>query len=592
MRKIIYNGILFLTVLLFASCDGQGGQSSALSAENMIVIGGAQMPKSLNFFIDYGSFSIQVAGLIYESLCTRDLDTWELKGALAESWTVSPDKLTFTFNLNKNARWADDTPVTSADVMFTYETIMNPDNLTALFRMDYENSFEDVYAPDKYTVIFKAKNERWSNFISAYSFVVLPKHEFEGKNFNKDFNLMLPPGSGPYEIEDVEAERFITLKRRADYWGDAMEGGNPRYSFERIKYKFILEDAIRFEALKKGELDFLYASSAKDWIAWTQENVPHQIKQNWIAAKRIFNHMPEGYQGFHMNLHRKIFKDIRVRKALAHLLNVDLINEKIMYNQYIPTRSYFPDFFNNDGDLPRFDYDPERARALLAQAGWDRVDNDGVLMNAAGERFEIEFLYTHESLEKHITIFKEDCAKVGIHINLNLISAAAYRKRVFEDRDFDITWIAWGRGGRFPSVEDGWKSDRADEPNTNNVTGYRNPELDMLIEEYLEEYDLDKREALLKKIDLILTNDVPTILLWGAPYSRIFYWNKFAVLPRVVEKYADAIDGDSVYTYWRIDETKLQNLRNAVQNNTALPDEPINVFYDDELKKKYAEVSD
>jgi len=496
---------------------------------------------------------------------------------------VSDDKMTYTFILDKDARWADGTPVTSEDVMFTYNTIMDPNNLTGIFRMDYEDAFADVYAEDERTVVFKAKNKRWSNFISAYTFTVLPKTQYQEKDFNKEFNLELPPGSGPYELEQVETDRFIILKKREDYWGKKLSNKQNMYNFERIKFKFINEDAIRLEAMKKGEIDMMFAPSAKYWIEWTRDNPPSQLEKNWILAKRIWNYQPQGYQGFHMNLRREVFQDLNTRKALALLLNIDLINEKIMFNQYIPTRSYFPDFFNNDEDLPLFGYDPEEARNLLAQAGWDRVASDGVLINEKGERFEIEFLYSYQSLEKHITIFKEDCAKVGIHINLNLISPAARRKKVFEDYEYDITWVAWGRGGLYPSVEDGWKSDRADVPNTNNIVGYKNPELDKLIDRYLEEYDIEKRRQLLKEIDTILTNDVPTILLWGAPYTRIYYWNKFGMIDTILKKYAESYSEDSPYTNWWIDAQMLNALTNARQNNIVLPLEPVEVLYDNQI---------
>jgi microcin C transport system substrate-binding protein len=591
MRKIIYSGILFLMVLLFASCDGQGGQSPALSQENIVTMGSQSMPNSLNFFVDFNTLSIQIGSLLYESFCERDAETYDLQGLLAESWTVSDDKLTFTFVLDKDARWTDGTPVTTEDVMFTYETIMDPENLTSIFRIDYENSFDKVYAIDERTVVFKAKNRRWKNFNSAYSFMVLPKHEYEGKDFNRDFGLMLPPGSGPYTIERVEPERFIMLKKREDYWRQDQSEKKGEYNFESIMYKFISEDAIRLEALKKGDLDLLVMYNAKDWIEWTRDNRPAQVEKNWILAKKVFNYQPQGIQGFHMNLRRDIFKDIRVRKALAYLLNVDLINEKIMFNQYIPLYSYFPAFFNLDDDLPRFPYDPEQARQLLAEAGWNKVDSDGVLLNEKGQRLEIEFLYTHSSLETHISIFKEDCAKVGVRVNLTLISPASYRKKVFQDHDFDFTWVSWSTGGLFPEVESLWKSDRADVPNTNNITGYKNPELDILIETYLEEYDEERRVRLLKQIDLILTNDVPTVLLWGAPYARYLYWNKFAVPPNVLKKYSSDAE-NSALTTWKLDQGRFEALLESVEKNTTLPDEVIEIFYDQALKARYAEISD
>ncbi|MBN2353147.1 MAG: ABC transporter substrate-binding protein [Spirochaetales bacterium] len=576
MKVRISLAILLCTAFILTGCGPGAGQGPTVE-DNSIAFGYEAMPNSLNYLIDYNSFSIYVGQLLYETLTELNYDTFELQPRLAESWKISDDKMTYTFILDKDAQWADGSPVTTDDILFTYNTIMDPKNLTSIFRSDYENSFLKVYALDSRTIVFKAKTNRWSNFYSACFFVVLPKEAYSGKDFNKDFNLTLPPGSGPYIIDTIEPDRFIQLKKRSDFWCKKLPSKRNMYNFETIKIKFISEDSVRIEALKKGDINYFPVSSAKNWVELTQNNVPDQIKKNWILAKRIWNKAPQGYQGFEMNLRRDKFKDLRIRQALAMLLNIDLINEKIMYNQYTRLRSYFPSFFGQDKDLPLIPYDPDQARKLLAEAGWDKVGNDGILVNKNGQRFSIDFLYSSQSLEKHLTIFKEDCKKVGVQVNLSLISAASWRKKVFEDHDFDITWGAWGPGVPYPSVEDGWKSDRADLPNSNNITGYKNPSLDKLIDAYLMEYDIPKRVALLKKIDLTLTSDMPTILLWGAPYIRILYWNKYGMIPTVLKKYDDSNSEDSPYTNWWLDAQKLKALIDARANNAVLPSEPIEV---------------
>jgi len=151
--------------------------------------------------------------------------------------------------------------------------------------------------------------------------------------------------------------------------------------------------------------------------------------------------------------------------------------------------------------------------------------------------------------------------------------------------------VAWGRGGLFPSLEDGWRSNTADDPNSNNLTGYKSVEMDRLIDAYLEEFDETRRIDILKQVDLLLTKDMPSILLWGGPYRRVFFWNKFKTLPELVEKYADISDGESVFEFWSIDKEKLNRLKKAMQNNTSLPDELINVYYDESIKKKYGSLS-
>ncbi len=582
MKKLQKIFIFIIIIILFFNCKASKIDIKNIKKGDTLTTGIMSMPNSLNFFIDYNSTSIGIASFLYESLLTRDMDTLELKPLLAKEWRISPDKMTYTFILDEDAKWDNGTPVTSEDVIFTYKTIMNPDNLTGLFRTSYEDEFESVYALDEKTVVFKAKKKRWSVFHSAYTFTVLPKYQFEGKDFNKDFNLNLPAGSGPYRIKEVVTDRYITIEKRDNYWGTKLNYQKDYYNFKEIKYKIITDNEIMFEALKKGDIDLMSGGSAAQWHRRTVTERSEQVDKNWIIAKRIWNYHPIGFQAFYMNLRREKFQDKRIRIALAKLLNFKLLNEKIMYNQYQKLYSQFPSYFNNDPDLPRFDYDPEGARELLRECGWTKVDKDGILMNKKGERFEITFTYTDQSIEKHLTVYKNDCQNLGIKLNLELISPSSFRKKVFVDFDYDMTWIAWGTS-LFPSIEDVWRGKFANEKNTNNIGGYNNPEVDKLLDKYLEEFDEVKRKKIMKEIDLLIANDVPVILLWTAPYMRILYWNKFSIPEKYFRKYGEEED---IGLLWGIDKEKENKLIEAIMNNLALPKENIEFYYSEELMLK------
>lgn len=581
MKKIKNLFFIILIILLF-NCKGGNIDTKNLKRGDTFVTAMQSMPDSLNFLIDYNSTSILIGSFLYEQLLVRDLDTLELKPALAKKWIISPDKMRYTFILDEDAKWENGTPVTSEDVVFTYKTIMDEKNLTGLFRIGYEDEFESVTAIDQKTVVFKAKQKRWSVFHSAYSFVVLPKYQFEGKDFNKDFNLTLPAGSGPYRIKEVVPDRYILLEKRNDYWGYKLENIKNYYKFKEIKFKVINDYEIMFEALKKGDIDLMGGGSAAQWYRRTVSERSRHINNNWIIAKRIWNYQPVGFQAFYMNLRRDKFKDKRVRLALAKLLNFKLLNEKIMYNQYTKLYSQFPSYFNDNPELPRIEYDPEGARELLKEAGWTKVDSDGILMNDKGERFEISFTYRDQSVEKHLTVFKDDCQRVGIKLNLDLISPSSFRKKVFIDFDYDMTWIAWGTSV-FPSIEDVWRGKFANEKNTNNIGGYSNPEVDKLLDKYLEEFDEKKRKDIMREIDVKIANDVPVILLWTAPYTRIFYWNKFDKPEKCFRKYSD---GDDLYLLWSINKDKESALIDAINKNIPLQQESIECYYSEELIQK------
>ena len=566
--------IAILTVMTIVGCK-QSEPKSRITTGNQINFGVQGIPASLNMYIDYNTFSITVCSMMYESLLERDPTTLEIRGKLANKWSVDNDNLLYTFYLDPNAKWADGSPVTSADVVFTFDTIMNPANLTSLFRAGYEDCFEYVRAIDERTVVFKARNKRWLNFDEAMSLTVLPKYLFDGKDFNKDFNITLPPGSGPYEIKEIVTDRYITMKKRHDYWDKARADEQHLYNFEEIKYKVINEAEIMFEALKKGDIDYMGGGSAAQWYTRTEKSPSPQVKNNWIVAKQVYNYHPTSKQFFHLNLRRPIFQDIRIRKALNMLLNFDLIREKIMYNQYDRITSFFPGKFNGEPPAVDLSYNPEAARELLAEAGWINVDNEGILIKD-GKRFEIVFTYTDQTLEKHLTIYKEDCKRVGIELKLDLIAQSAFRKKCFEDRDYDIVWIAWG-SPLFPGIEDGWRSKFADEPNSNNISGYKNADLDKLLDQYLVEFDEAKRLDLMRQIDIVLQKDVPVVMLWTAPYTNFFYWNRFNPTETYFSKYGD---GSSVYARWSHDTDKEAALLNAIETGVSLPATPIQYWYE------------
>ncbi len=576
MKKMI---LIFCLIMLLVGCKKSSINVANIQNGNQINLGMESTPASLNMYIDYNTFSITICSMMYESLLERDPETLEIKGKIADSWTADNDKMIYTFHISPRAKWANGTPITSDDVIFTYDTIMNPANLTSLFRAGYEDLFESVTAPDKSTVVFKAKTRRWVGFDEAMSLTVLPKYAFEGKDFNTAFNMELPAGSGPYEIKEVVTDRFITMKKRADYWDKEECDSKKLFRFDEIKFKVVSESEIMFEALKKGDIDYMAGGSAAQWYNRVYGKPSTQVKNNWIVAKQVYNYHPTMKQFFHINLRKPIFQDRNVRLALNKLLNFELIKQKIMYNQYDRITSFFPGRFQNAVPEVDLSYNPEEARQLLADAGWTEVDSDGILIKD-GQRFEINFTYTSQTNEKHLTVYKEDCQKVGIKLNLDLIAPASYRKKIFEDHDYDMTWIAWG-SPLFPSIEDGWRSKFADQPNSNNISGYKNDDLDILLDKYLLEFDEQKRLDLMREIDVMLQNDVPVVMLWTAGYTNFFYWNKFDTTETYFGKYGDT---SSIYQYWSRDESLENALIEAITANAVLPKVPVEFYYSDELK--------
>jgi microcin C transport system substrate-binding protein len=529
---------------------------------------GGSFPKSLNMFLDNNSFSAEITGLLFEPLVNLHSTKNEPVGILAESWEVSEDNKTFTFHLHPQARWSDGKPVTAEDVQFYYDVMMNPKNLTSLFRVGLKR-FDRPKIIDDRTIEMTAKEEHWLNFWEASSFVALPKHIWKDSDFNKQ-NFDFPVVSGPYSLKEVEKNRYIILARRSDWWGSIRRYNQYKYNFDFIKYKFMEDRNKALEAFKKGEFDAypIFTSSI-----WEKKTDFDQVKKGWVVKQRIYNKEPKGFQGIAINLRKPIFQDIKVREALCHLYNRELMNEKLMYNEYFLLNTYYPDLYpdNLNPDVPLREYNPEKARALLYDAGW-RVGSDGFLQKD-GKIFEVSFLEFSEDM-RQLNVYLEDLEKVGIKPNVEQLSMSSVMKRI-DNHEFDLFNQAWG-ASRLRDPESLWSSVTADQIATNNYCGVKDSMIDELIEKQKTEMSLDKRNNILKSIDKRLNEIIPYVLGWQSDNIRLLYWNRFGTPEFVFDKFNRQ---DSIPVYWWLEPQKDNALKAAMNNNTTLPDEPKKIVY-------------
>lgn len=525
-------------------------------------------PKSLNMWLDYNAFSVEIIGLLYEPLVTLHSTKNVPTGVLAKSWEISDDQMTFTFHIHPNAKWSDGKDITASDVLFFYDTMMNPKHLTSLFRVDLKR-FERPEVVDAKTVRIKAKDRHWKNYWSAAGFYALPKHAYEKKNFNK-INFDFPVVSGPYQLQSVKKGRYIRLKRRADWWGRIKKYNSNKYNFDFIRYRALTDRVKTLELFKKGKLDMYPIYTAKIWAKQTQFDA---VQKGWVVRQRVHNREPLGFQGISMNMRKEIFQNKKVRMAMAHLMNRELMNEKLMFNQYFMLNSYYPDLYPNQRNptMPVTKYDPDKARQLLKEAGW-KVNDEGHLVKD-GKKFEITFL-TYSVDLRHLNTYIVDLKAVGMLPKIETLSPSSLRKRL-DQHDFDLYWQAWG-ASRLRDPEAMWHSSEAKEISSSNRSGVQDSEIDALIEKQRNMMSLDERNTILKKIDRKLVEMVPYVLLWQSGSHRLLYWNKFGRPKYVLDKFNRE---DVAVVYWWYDEAKAKKLEEAKSKGLSLGREPENVIY-------------
>jgi len=524
-----------------------------------------QYPASFNYYLANNTFSAELFGLLYETLLDLDPFTLEYTPGLAASWTISEDKRTFTFTLDPDARWSDGTPVTAADVRWTFDVVMDPANLTGPHKVPLER-FEPPRILDERTIAFTAHTVHWQNLGAVGGFMILPRHAYQGEDFNR-LNFAFPVVSGPYHLGAIQEGISVQLDRREDWWRRQQQRTAHLYNFETLTYRFYAERENAFDAFGQAQIDMFPVFTARLWAQETQGN---RYLNNWIVKQEIRNHNPVGFQGFAMNQRRPPFDDLRVRQAMAHLLNRERMNRTLMFDMYFLHSSYFEDLYfdGSPNHNPVFNYNPAKARQYLAEAGWlpnpltGRLEKDG-------QPLTFTFLTRDPTADRFLQIFNEDLVQMGITMNIERQDWAAW-SRAMNRFDYDMTWAAWS-AGIFKNPESMWHSAEADRPGGNNITGFRDPEVDRLIEQQKTIFDAAVRHGIVRQIDAILTANVPYILLWNSNANRILYWNKFGTPPTVLSRLGDH---SGARAYWWFDEDARAELEYARQENLPLPPRP------------------
>ncbi len=537
-----------------------------------IAVFGGQYPKSMNYYLDNNMLSAEIFGTMFESLLSIHPITLSYQPAIADRWEISEDKKTFTFHLDEDAHWSDGSPITARDVAWTYQAIMDPKHMTGAHKVSLER-FKPPEVIGRRTIRFTAKSIHWKNLLTLGGLNIMAKHAYAKKDFNK-INFSFPVVSGPYRPGEMQEGRLIRMKRRENWWQGDFAGNRNKYNFDTITFKFYAERENAFEAFKKGKIDLFPVYTSRIWVKETNGDA---FFKNHIIRRKIHNHKPVGFQGFAMNMRRAPFDDVRVRKAMALLLDRQKMNRTLTYNQYFLHRSYYEDLYTRDNPCPNplIEMDKEAARKLLDAAGW-RVNPETGFREKNGRALKVHFLTRNASSGKFLSIYAEDLKDAGIKLVIDKKDWAAWA-RDMDEFNFQMTWAAWG-ASMFKDPEGMWSSEEADRKGGSNITGFKSEEVDRLIEKQKSIFSVEKRNAICRQIDQIVFDDFPYVLLWNIDYTRLLYWNKFGTPETVLSKYGDEM---SALWYWWWDPDAAALLSDATEHGFSLPPKEPAVHFDE-----------
>ncbi|MFM8831131.1 MAG: peptide-binding protein, partial [Spartobacteria bacterium] len=413
------------------------------------------------------------------------------------------------FHLRKNVRWHDGAPFTSKDAAFTYRAIM--DDATASPRKPDFDLILKVEAPDEHT--FRVTYRKpYSPALESWMISLLPSHLLEGKPqswWTQNFNRT-PIGTGAFRFAEWKTNEFIRLERNPDYF-DA-----PGPWLEGIVYRFMPDQLTLRLAFETRQVDFW---GAEPWTV-----------NAFVDDQRfdVFTSPTSSYTYIGWNLKRPLFQDPLVRRALAHAVDVPSMVRFILYGHGLQSTGLFtPQMWFFNPSIHPFAYDPEKARALLAEAGWS-PGPDGILQKN-GERFSFTLITNNgNEVRRDIATLTQDGLKqLGIEVKVELYEWAVFLKNHINKGDFDAMVLGWSLGNGYDQFQI-WHSSQAN-PEQLNVVGYKSAKADRLLDEIRQEYNREKIIRMAGDLQRTIYEDQPYLFLYVPEGTSVMWKDAYRI---------------------------------------------------------------
>ena len=479
-----------------------------------------------------------------------------MRGLVAKDYPeISADKLTYTFELRDGVYFSDGKPLTAADVVFSMKVIHNPQVLAPHLR-NYYAAVKAVQQVGANKVSFLCDKPYFRNDLMLGAFSILPKHFYDpeglldpvevkslvdgsweegphkerverfAEQFNQNFNRKVL-GSGPYIIEDPErdlvTQQKVVLTRNANYWGRDVEGLLPPGFVDKIVFNIINNTDAAFIELTNGNLDY----HALRPLEFKEKSWSEDFNRRFLKGVSYAG----GYMYIGWNNKHPIFGDKQVRQAMTYLTDREGMVENIMFGLAEtvegPIHKFRPEY---NHDLAPYTYDPDRALDLLAEAGWEDADEDGILDKTIdGElvpfSFEILINSGNQTRKDIALTLQYELQDIGIDCQVRELDWSIFLQKV-RGKDFDAMVLGWTGNVQFaPDGYQIWHSSQTAE-NGSNAMSFINAEVDQILEDYRREFDMERRIALYRRFQEILHEEQPYTFLWkprtARAYSRRF----------------------------------------------------------------------
>jgi len=503
------------------------------------------------------------------SLINIHPNTGNIIPELATHWAFGPDRKTMYFKLDRDARWSDGKPVTGWDYAYTL-TFMRSEHIIAPWYNDYyTREIEQVMVYDDYTIGVKS-TKAVPDLHLKLGISPIPEHFFHPltRDFTTDYNWAVVPNTGPYQISEFKKGRYIRFARKTDWWAKNRRYFRHRFNVDTVQYTVIRDFNLQWEYFKKGELDTFGLVQPKYWYDKSRTRV---IENGYVHRIWFFNDLPRPSHGMWLNLDKPVFSERYRRLAFAHAMNIGKVIDQVLRGDYFRLAQPFFGYgdYTDITIAPRA-YDVDKVQSLMTEQGWRRGD-DGI-WSLEGQRFSVTVTYGYEDHMPQLVVLKEEARKAGIELKLEKLDPSAMFKK-FLEKQHDVAWMGWSTSLR-PSYWQGWHSDNAHKPQTNNITNTDNPELDALIDQYRESLEEEERIRLSKAIQNKIHEVCAYVPTFMVPYVRSAFW-RWLKLPeshgtRMSDSLFDPFSSTTGGLFW-IDPVRYADTVSAMKQGIRLP---------------------
>lgn len=518
---------------------------------------------------------------------------------LAKEWAVDPKTKTVYFKIDPDARWSDGVPITTDDLVFSYYYMRSPLLNEPWYNDFYSKTYSSITVYDKLTFAITLAEWKPDAVLRAGNNVPIPRHAYGdfGPDWIQKYQWRPVPTTGAYEVveKNIEKGRAVTITKVKNWWAHDKRFWRHRFNPDRYRLEVIRDPDKAFEAFARGDLDMFPLGQPKYWYESLPDTHP-AVAAGYIVKTKFFNQIPRPDYGLWINSSKPQLSDNQVRVGLQYATNFDLVCAQYYRGDAVRLETRSDGYgWDMNPDVRARHFDPVRARAEFAKAGYDHQGPDGILQNAQGQRLSFTVTTYSSALRDLLSILQQEALKAGVEYKPEILDSTTGWKKV-QEKNHEIALIALSRSVEmYPRYWEMYHGTNAYEdaylgpdgkpvdkyslgtPNphpekirvqTNNMTETFIPALDKLIEQYDATTDMPTIKTLASQMEKIIYDDASWVNGWALPFHRTGYW-RYVKWPKDFNV-MQSRSAEEMFLHW-IDEDAKKETEDARKSGKTFP---------------------